>query len=852
MWACGRARPPDSRAGVGRPPPGQASWRPPGGAGANILDGFEGNDSLVGGAGDDTLIGGAGADILEGGTGTDIALYDYAGSASIGQNFGSFGWSIGSGGSDTLRDMEFARFTNGTLNLTTGAFVQTSFAITPLQASRSEGDLGASPFTFTVTRSGDTALATSVAWAVTGSGTNPADAEDFEGSALPAGVVSFAAGETSRTITVNVRGDTTLETDEGFKVTLTSNGATGLITGTPAQATILSEDLPDPDPVLSIAPVAAALAEGQAGSTSFTFTVTRSGNTSGASSAAWTVSGNAADAADFVGNAFPSGTVSFAAGETSQSITIEVAGDTGFEADEGFTVTLSGAVGASLAPGAAAAQATIGNDDAVLNIAATPVALEEGTGTGANFSFTVTRGGDATGVASATWAVAGDGATASDFAGNLLPSGTVSFAAGETSQTITFTTAGDTSYEADEGFTVTLSDAVGASLGTATASGTIRNDDLPGILGTSGANSLPGTNGQDVISGEGGNDRLSGLGGNDWLLGGSGLDTLDGGQGADRMEGGDEDDTYVVDHAGDTTVELGGGGNDLVKASVSWTLAAETERMLLIGTGNLDGTGNGLANRLDGNVGINRLDGDAGNDTLAGNAGQDHLLGGSGDDLLVGGTGADSMEGGAGNDIYVADQAGDVVLELAGGGDDQVQAAVSWTLGAEFERLLLLGSGNLTGTGNGLSNLIQGNAGANRLEGGAGDDTMGGGAGQDTLVGGDGKDRLSGGLGADRLEGGLHADRFIFISSLDADGDVIADFSAAQGDRIDLRRMDTNAALAGDQAFAWIGGASFSNQAGQLRYAGGVLAGDLDGNGVADFQVTFENAALLTAANIWL
>ena len=68
-------------------------------------------------------------------------------------------------------------------------------------------------------RTGDTSGLASVNFAVSGSGTNPANAADF-GGALPSGSVNFAANETTKTITVNVSGDTLAENDEGFKVTL--------------------------------------------------------------------------------------------------------------------------------------------------------------------------------------------------------------------------------------------------------------------------------------------------------------------------------------------------------------------------------------------------------------------------------------------------------------------------------------------------------------------------------------------------------------------------------------------------------------------------------------------------------
>ena len=78
------------------------------------------------------------------------------------------------------------------------------------------GQSGTTPFTFTITRTGDTGSAHSVSWSLTGSGANPASASDFVGNALPSGTVSFAAGETSKTITVNVAGDTVVESDRGL------------------------------------------------------------------------------------------------------------------------------------------------------------------------------------------------------------------------------------------------------------------------------------------------------------------------------------------------------------------------------------------------------------------------------------------------------------------------------------------------------------------------------------------------------------------------------------------------------------------------------------------------------------
>ena len=232
-------------------------------------------------------------------------------------------------------------------------------------ASKNEGNSGTTSFTFTVSRTGNTAGSTSVNYAVTGSGSNPASANDFSGSVLPSGNVSFAAGETSKTITVLVAGDTSVESDEGFTVTLSNAGVNTVINTATAAGLIVNDDVA-PD-YLSLSASSASKNEGNSGTTSFTFTVTRTGNTAGSTSVNYAVTGsgsNPASASDFSGSVLPSGSVSFAAGETSKTITVLVAGDTSVESDEGFTVTLSNA-GVNTVINSATASGLIANDDAV-------------------------------------------------------------------------------------------------------------------------------------------------------------------------------------------------------------------------------------------------------------------------------------------------------------------------------------------------------------------------------------------------------------------------------------------------------------------------------------------------------
>jgi len=161
------------------------------------------------------------------------------------------------------------------------------------------------------------------------------------------------------------------------------------------------------------------------------------------------------------------------------------------------------------------------------------------------------------------------------------------------------------------------------------------------LNGTESADSLVGGAGNDTLNGAGGNDTLMGGDGADRLTGGIGDDRLVGGLGNDTMSGGAGNDYYVIDSTRDSITELASEGNDTVESSVSFTLGANVENLVLTGSANLTGTGNELANRITGNDGANLLQGKAGNDTINGGAGNDTIDGGTGNDQLTGGAGAD-------------------------------------------------------------------------------------------------------------------------------------------------------------------------------------------------------------------
>jgi hypothetical protein len=183
---------------------------------------------------------------------------------------------------------------------------------------------------------------------------------------------------------------TPASTDLGtLNVEVVATDNAGATASSSFQLSVLSATLA---PTLAIAGVSADQLEGDAGSKSFTFTVSRTGDTSGTASAVWTVSGsgsNPANAADFGAAALPSGTVNFAPTESSQTITVQVSGDTVVELDEGFTVTLTNPSGATIAT--STASGIIRNDDIALNQPPTAVALTNVTSTLAENTNTSSR-----------------------------------------------------------------------------------------------------------------------------------------------------------------------------------------------------------------------------------------------------------------------------------------------------------------------------------------------------------------------------------------------------------------------------------------------------------------------------
>lgn len=369
--------------------------------------------------------------------------------------------------------------------------------------------------------------------------------------------VFLPEGQTATEIFARIYFDDLVEPDENFFINITSvTGAT--IGDGQAVITIRNDDFPPP-PVLTINDV--TITEGNSGTTSATFTVSLSApaNPGGVTFDIATADGSALGGLDYAARTLTSQTI--AAGETQYTFTVDVTGETAFEANEAFFVNVTNVTGATVGDGQGIG--TITNDDVappppVLSI--NDVSVAEGDSGISIATFTVSLDAPA-GPGGVTFDYNTSPGTASeDLPGrDFLPSGNsgVTIAEGETSRTISIIVSRDTDIEPDEQFFVNITNVTGATVGDGQGTATILNDDFgppPTIrqTGTRFADNLLGTAGAiDIIAGNNGADTIDGLDQGDTLLGNGGNDELHGGEGDDTLLGGKHDDALFGDAGAD-------------------------------------------------------------------------------------------------------------------------------------------------------------------------------------------------------------------------------------------------------------------------------------------------------------
>jgi Ca2+-binding RTX toxin-like protein len=281
-------------------------------------------------------------------------------------------------------------------------------------------------------------------------------------------------------------------------------------------------------------------------------------------------------------------------------------------------------------------------------------------------------------------------------------------------------------------------------------------------------------------------------------------------------------------------VFTGGAGNDTMDGgagvdTASYSTAYQGVKVNLA-------TGSATGHGTDTLLNIENVIGSSYADTLTGNGGANNLFGGAGNDILIGGAANDILNGGAGTDwAYYNTAVSAVTASLATTAAQVAGGAGSDTL-IDIENLL----------GSQYNDTLTGNAVANILNGGAGNDVLSGGAGNDTLMGGAGKDALTGGAGADIFSFSATTE-----SATGVNHDVITDFVRGT-DKIDLSTIDANVFVTGNQAFTLISSGAAFTTAGQIKFVGGVLQGNITNDQTADFEIALTGVTALSAADFIL
>ncbi|HSB12623.1 MAG TPA: Calx-beta domain-containing protein [Blastocatellia bacterium] len=366
---------------------------------------------------------------------------------------------------------------------------EVSVAVSP--ASTPED--GATNLVYTFTRQGLTAGALTVNFSVGGTATFSTDYTQTGAATFtpPTGTVTFGAGNTTATVTVDPTADTTVESDE--TVILTVTAGTGYTVGTPSVATgTISND--DADVSVAVSPASVL----EDGATNLVYTFTRTGFTGAALTINFSVGGTATFSTDYTQTGAATfttttGTVTFTGTNTTATVTIDPTADATGETDE--TVILTVTSGTGYNPAApTSATGTILNDDTSVSVAVSPTSVAEDGAT--NMVYTFTRTGDTSGSLLVNFSVGGTATLNTDYTQTGADSftastGTITITAGNASASITVDPAADSTVEPDETVILTVTAGTGYVPGPPNpATGTILNDDTEVTVAVSPASTL--------------------------------------------------------------------------------------------------------------------------------------------------------------------------------------------------------------------------------------------------------------------------------------------------------------------------------------------------------------------------
>ncbi|GCL44282.1 hypothetical protein NIES80_40090 [Dolichospermum planctonicum] len=672
-------------------------------------------------------------------------------------------------------------YTVGTNTAVTGTITNDDFPTITLAVSPSSVQENGTPnLVYTFTRTGVTTNALTVNYTIGGT----ADSADYTGATPGTGkTITFAAGNSTATLIIDPTADTTVESNETVALTLAAGtGVYTVGTNTAVTGTITNDDT-----MIALAVSSSSVLEN--GTPNLVYTFTRTGVTNTAVTVNFGVTGTATFSNDYTQTGATSftatgGTINFATGETTKQITIDPTADTIVENDETVVLTLATGTGYNNIATPTAVTGTITNDDTSIALAVSSSSVQED-GT-PNLVYTFTRTGVTNTAITVNFGVTGTATFNNDYTQTGATSltatgGTINFAAGETTKQITIDPTADTIAENDETVALTLLAGTGYNnIATpAAVTGTILNDEFPIIDLSSDQTILESdTNPQNVTytvtlstssnqtitvnyatadgTATAGLDYIST---NGTLTFAPGITTqtinipiLD-----DNLN--EADEAFTLTLTSPNNVNLGTKTSatttitDTLTSSVTTTLPAGVENLILTGTAAIDGTGNDGNNILTGNSADNTLTASAGNDTLNGGDGVDTVDYSQLETSITLQAQGTVNKGALGTDTVQAEKfignPDSVFDNVINAGSNSINADLSTNSLTVFG----LPAGDVTFTvenfqdvtGSQGNDTIKGNNDTitgNNLNGSGGDDTLIASAGNDTLTGGDGVDTV--------------------------------------------------------------------------------------------------------------
>jgi hypothetical protein len=562
--------------------------------------------------------------------------------------------AVGDFNGDGKSDLATANYNGGNVSVFLNADPTATVTITDVSqppisltindVTVTEGNSGTTNAVFTVSLSSAASTVVSVNYA-TANGTATAGT-DY--TALPPTTLTFNPGETSKTITVPVNGDNQVELNETFFLNLSNlqaNGSNVILADNQGQGTITNDDS------ASIAISDVTITEGNSGTTNAVFTVTLSNAVDTAVTVNYATANGTATTTDNDYTAIAATPLIFNAGETSKTITVAVNGDNQVESNETFFVNLSNLQtnGRNVTLADNQGQGTILNDDTSVTLAVSPSSVtEDGT---SNLIYTFTRSGVTSNALTVNYSIGGTATNGTDYAS--IPTG-VTFAANLATATVTINPTADTIVESNETVILTLAAGTGYTIGTTTpVTGTINNDDTS-VTSQLSINDITVVEGKDnnailTVTVDNPNSQpitfnyttapinatanvdYTSKTGTITIAANTSTATISIPILNDNLNEPDEVFTVTLSNPVNATINPDEAIGqviitDTLQSAITRTLPNNVENLRLIGTNNINGTGNAGNNNITGNSGINQINGGAGIDTLTGGLGADTFI----------------------------------------------------------------------------------------------------------------------------------------------------------------------------------------------------------------------------------